>query len=42
MRDNFQGNILTVWSGAQEYINAYYKSENNTQRNMLKMFHEIK
>ncbi|WP_430811448.1 MULTISPECIES: family 20 glycosylhydrolase [unclassified Carboxylicivirga] len=38
MRDNFQGNILTVWSGAENFIDSYYKSDDNEQRQMLKMF----
>ncbi|WP_439182051.1 family 20 glycosylhydrolase [Carboxylicivirga taeanensis] len=38
MRDNFQGNILTVWSGAESFIDSYYKSDDNEQRQMLEMF----
>jgi hypothetical protein len=41
MRDNFQGNILTVWSGAEAFIDGYYQSEDSQQRKMLEMFKTI-
>ncbi len=38
MRNNFQGNILTVWSGAESFIDGYYSSDDSKQRQMLEMF----
>lgn len=42
MRENFQGNILTVWSPANAFINDFYSSDGSEARQMLLMFDEIK
>ncbi len=41
MGENFQGNILTVWSGAEVFIKGYYQSYDSQQRKMLEMFNDL-
>ena len=43
MKENFQGNILTIWSSAEGFMKRFYdKSADNETRKMLSMFDEIK
>lgn len=36
----FRGNILTVWSSAEKFMENYYSSDTNNAREMLSMFDE--